>query len=116
MPVSQMSFQVWTHVLVLSQGRLEARWLDESDCVGAWQSESVAAVVLPTAYTLDALRAIDADRGGQRLMLVFNPQWQTDGQIVSDFGCGCLGCLISVAIPQSRVRASTAMQSNGKGC
>lgn len=71
----------------LVQGRLEARWLDESDCVGAWQSESMAAVVLPTAYTLDALRAIDADRGGQRLMLVFNPQWQTDGQIVSDFGC-----------------------------
>ncbi|BDA48311.1 probable APETALA2-like protein 2 at N-terminal half [Coccomyxa sp. Obi] len=70
------------------RGRLEARWLDESDCVGAWQSESMAAVVLPTAYTLDALRAIDADRGGQRLMLVFNPQWQTDGQIVSDFGFG----------------------------
>lgn len=79
--------------LVFMQGRLEARWLDESDCVGAWQSGSLAAVVLPTAESLDALREIDADRGGQRLMLVFNPQWQTDGQIVSDFGCVLLPCL-----------------------
>lgn len=34
------------------QGRLEAAWLDEVDYVGAWQSESLAAVVLPTANTL----------------------------------------------------------------
>lgn len=70
----------------LLQGRLEAEWLDETDCVGAWQSQSMAAVVLPTANTLDRLREIDAAAGGGRLMLVFNPQWQTDGQIVSDFG------------------------------
>lgn len=69
------------------QGRLEATWLDESDCVGAWQSDSLAAVVLPTANTLEQLRRIDAGGDGRRLMLVFNPQWQTDGQIVSDFGC-----------------------------
>ncbi len=84
----------------MTQGRLEARWLDESDCVGAWQSDSLAAVVLPTADSLDALREIDADRGGRRLILVFNPQWQTDGQIVSDFGCvlfyrAPLSCVLS---------------------
>ncbi len=28
-----------------------------------------------------------AETDGGRLTLVFNPQWQTDGQIVSDFGC-----------------------------
>ena len=28
-----------------------------------------------------------AEADGGRLTLVFNPQWQTDGQIVSDFGC-----------------------------
>jgi hypothetical protein len=72
------------------QGRLDAQWLDETDCVGAWQSESVAAVVLPTANTLEQLRDIDAAQGGRRLVLVFNPQWQTDGQIISDFGCASL--------------------------
>lgn len=34
------------------QGRLDAQWLDQEDCVGAWQSASLAAVVLPTANTL----------------------------------------------------------------
>ena len=28
-------------------------------------------------------------QGGQRLLLVINPQWQTQGQVVSDFGCAC---------------------------
>ncbi len=27
---------------------------------------------------------------GRRLLLVINPQWQTQGQVVSDFGCGLL--------------------------
>ncbi len=26
-------------------------------------------------------------QGGKRLLLVINPQWQTQGQVVSDFGC-----------------------------
>ena len=55
--------------------------------MGAWEGAHLAAAVFPTAECLGALRAIDAERGGERLMLVFNPQWQTDGQIVSDFGC-----------------------------
>ena len=69
------------------QGKLGVRWLDETDCVGAWESDAMAAVVLPTANTLPQLRDMAAAGGGGRLLLVVNPQWQMDGQIVSDFGC-----------------------------
>ena len=62
------------------------RWLDETDCVGAWESDSMAAVVLPTANTLLQLKDMAAAKGGKRLLLVVNPQWQMGGQIVSDFG------------------------------
>jgi len=34
-----------------------------------------------------------ADRGGKRLMLVMNPQWQPDGQVVSDFVCAACSAL-----------------------
>lgn len=42
------------------QDAFQARWLDESDCVGAWESEAVAAVLFPTGGTLPAVRAIDS--------------------------------------------------------
>jgi hypothetical protein len=42
------------------QGAFQPRWLDESDCVGAWESGAVAAVLFPTGGTLPAVRAIDA--------------------------------------------------------
>jgi len=70
------------------QGRITAEWLDEGDCVGAWQSERLAAVLFPTAETLPAVRRIDDALSGKRLMLVVNSQWQPQGQIVSDFGFG----------------------------
>ena len=57
------------------QGPLTARWLDEADCVGAWEGAHLAATVFPTADCLGALRQIDAERGGERLMLMVNPQW-----------------------------------------
>lgn len=69
------------------QGPLSADWIDEADCVGAWESDSLAAVLFPSSEALPRLRALDSAQGGQRLTLFFNPQWQTDGQIVSDFGC-----------------------------
>jgi hypothetical protein len=47
-------------VFALPQSAFQARWLDESDCVGAWESEAVAAVLFPTGGTLPAVRAIDA--------------------------------------------------------
>ena len=66
---------------------MTAEWIDESDCVGAWQNERLAAVVFPTADTLPQVRQMARVKGPHRLMLVINPQWQMDGQIVSDFGC-----------------------------
>lgn len=68
------------------QGRMTAEWLDETDCVGAWQNERLAAVVFATADTLSQVRHMARVKGPHRLMLLINPQWQTDGQIISDFG------------------------------
>eukprot|EP00884_Botryococcus_braunii_P002876 jgi/Botrbrau1/1258/Bobra.0163s0051.1 len=45
------------------QGSLSAEWVDQPDCVGAWQSPSLAAVLFPTPETLPKLRAIDAAGG-----------------------------------------------------
>jgi Domain of unknown function (DUF1995) len=70
------------------EGRITAEWVDEGDCVGAWQSEKLAAVVFPTADSLTEVRRIDDALSGNRLMLVVNPQWQPQGQVVSDFGFG----------------------------
>jgi hypothetical protein len=69
-------------------GRITAEWLDEADCVGAWQSERLAAVLFPSADALPAVRRIDDALSGERLTLLVNPQWQTEGQVVSDFGFG----------------------------
>lgn len=68
------------------QGSMNAQWLDEMERIGMWQNEAMAAVVFPSAETLPELRRLDAEQ--QRLLLIFNPQWQTTGQLVSDFGWG----------------------------
>ena len=39
------------------QGGFTASWLDESDCVGAWESDAVAAVLFPTGGTLPDVRS-----------------------------------------------------------
>lgn len=70
------------------QGRITAEFLDETDCVGAWQSEKLAAVLFPTADTIPSLQRIDDALSGERLNLIINPQWQLNGQVVSDFGFG----------------------------
>lgn len=54
-----------------------------SAAAGAWQSERLAAVLFPTADTLPAVRRIENALSGQRLVLVVNPQWQVEGQIIS---------------------------------
>lgn len=58
------------------------------DCVGAWQSERLGAVLFPTAESMPDLRRIDDALSGERLTLVINPQWQIQGQVISDFGIG----------------------------
>lgn len=70
------------------EGRITAEFLDETDCVGAWQSEKLSAVVFPTAETIPSLQRIDNALSGERLNLVINPQWQLNGQVISDFGFG----------------------------
>jgi hypothetical protein len=66
------------------EGRITAEFLDETDCVGLWQSERLAAVVFPTAETIPALMKVGDALSGERLTICINPQWQLDGQIVSD--------------------------------
>ena len=66
------------------EGRITAEFLDETDCVGLWQSERLAAVVFPTAETIPSLMKVGDALSGERLALFINPQWQLDGQIVSD--------------------------------
>ncbi len=42
------------------QGAFQASWLDESDCVGAWESDAVVAALFPTGGTLADVRRLDA--------------------------------------------------------
>ena len=80
------SVSVRVSVCVCVQGRMAADWIDESDCVGAWQNSGLAAVLFPTAESLPQVRQIARVKGPHRLMLIINPQWQMNGQVVSDFG------------------------------
>lgn len=67
------------------EGPLAARILDDGDAVAAWEGAGLAAVLFPTAETLGEVRRIaEARRDG--LVLIINPQYTTEGQLVSDFG------------------------------
>lgn len=59
-----------------------------SEPVGLLYSKryKVIACVFPNAETLRELRALDADES--RPLVIVNPQWNTSGNIVSDFGVG----------------------------
>ena len=63
----------------------------DNDPVGVLQNAAgtVRALVIPFAQNLDNLRAITelADKTGA-ITLLFNPQWNEAGQVVSDFGIG----------------------------
>jgi len=89
-----------THCKRCMQGRMGAEWMDETDCVGSWQNERLAAVLFPTADTLTKVRQLARVKGPHRLMLLINPQWQTDGQVVSDFGyvLGFMGILPAISL------------------
>ena len=49
-----------------AQGRISAQWLDKTDCVGAWQSEKLAAVLFCTSDCLPELRNIDGEAAGSQ--------------------------------------------------
>jgi hypothetical protein len=50
------------------------------------EDRSIIAVVFPTADRLKQLQAYAKAQG--RLLLIINPQWRTEGQVISDFGIG----------------------------
>eukprot|EP01024_Parvocaulis_polyphysoides_P029309 TRINITY_DN26458_c0_g2_i1.p1 TRINITY_DN26458_c0_g2~~TRINITY_DN26458_c0_g2_i1.p1 ORF type:complete len:379 (+),score=58.15 TRINITY_DN26458_c0_g2_i1:50-1138(+) len=67
-------------------GRIGVEIWDKGDAVGAWEGEKLLAVLFPTANELSRIE--DKVKDDQRLNIIFNPQWQLGGQIVSDFGFG----------------------------
>lgn len=67
------------------EGPLSAKILDDADAVGAWTGDNLALVLFPTAETLAEVRKITEARPNG-LVLIVNPQWTTQGQVISDFG------------------------------
>lgn len=72
------------------QGPLAAEIWDQGDAVAAWTSPRMAAVLFPTAATMNRLKALVKKDGGPELLIVINPQWETKGLMFgqSDFGFG----------------------------
>lgn len=71
------------------QGPLTASVLDRFEAVGSWANDNLAAVMFPTAETLKTCVAFaDARDAVTGLTLLVNPQWQLQGNLVSDFGIG----------------------------
>ncbi|GFR50904.1 hypothetical protein Agub_g13201 [Astrephomene gubernaculifera] len=70
------------------QGPLAANVWDQGDAVGAWTGKNLACVLFPTAATLDRLNKLCTGPGAPGLVLIVNPQWETRGNLVSDFGFG----------------------------
>lgn len=71
------------------QGPLDAALWDEGDAVGSWVGQKLALILFPSASTMDKLKAL-AKRGGTGpdLLIIVNPQWETKGLLLSDFGFG----------------------------
>lgn len=70
------------------QGPLAANIWDQGDAVGAWTGKNLACVLFPTAATLDRLNKLSTGRDAPELVIIVNPQWETRGNLVSDFGFG----------------------------
>ncbi|KAG2447762.1 hypothetical protein HYH02_007220 [Chlamydomonas schloesseri] len=70
------------------QGPLAANIWDQGDAVGAWTGKNLACVLFPTASTLDRLNKLCTGPDAPELVLIVNPQWETRGNLVSDFGFG----------------------------
>jgi Domain of unknown function (DUF1995) len=57
---------------------------------GKWEGDRIAALIFPTAEYSDMLRDLTSG-ADSRLVLIVNPQWTLEGQVVSDFGLGAEG-------------------------
>jgi len=60
--------------------------LDDADAVAAITLSSDVVVTFPTAEILEELRKIE--KGNYRVKIISNPQWNTRGAIIGDFGFG----------------------------
>jgi hypothetical protein len=68
------------------KGPLGGEIWDDGDAVGAWAGDNLAAVLFPTAPTLERLQKLtDA---GPKLVVIVNPQWEVQAGLTSDFGFG----------------------------
>ena len=68
------------------EGPLKARIIDDADAVGAWTGEKLALILFPTAETVGDVRKIAEGKQADGLTILANPQWTTEGQVISDFG------------------------------
>lgn len=64
----------------------QQRVMDDADAVAAITLESDIVVSFPTAEVLDELRSIE--KSDRRVKIIANPQWNTQGAIIGDFGFG----------------------------
>merc|ERR1719235_1163404 len=65
--------------------------LDDGDAVYLLKgnaNKSVNAVSFPTAEVLGELKDLDKKVGKEGVLLFANPQWSTQGQVISDLGFG----------------------------
>lgn len=67
------------------EGPLQASVIDRGDAVGAWVGGNLAAILFPTAETIDYIKTLMEERS-QGLVVIVNPQWNTTQQVISDFG------------------------------
>lgn len=58
---------------------------------GKWEGERVSTLVFPTAEYADTLMDLAHSGSNSRLVLIVNPQWTLEGQVISDFGLGADG-------------------------
>lgn len=70
-----------------TDGKPQQRVIDDADAVAAITLGSDVIVSFPTAEVLDDLRAIEK-QAEYRLKIIANPQWNTSGAIIGDFGIG----------------------------
>ena len=70
------------------EGPLKPEIIDDADAVGAWSGDSLVLILFPNPETLmnQVKKLCESTTNPNRLVLLVNPQWSTQGQIVSDFG------------------------------
>ena len=72
---------------LVPEAAVEQRVIDDADAVVELRAGDATALVFPTAETFDDVERL---AGGARTGpgVLVNPQWQNEGQLISDFGFG----------------------------